>query len=1453
MRLGHPMRTHGYQQRQYREYWRGGVALLLAGLVLGGSVDALSQTPGAKPAGSASPAKATAPTGSAKPASSSVSVPPAGSKDVPVTGELAPLPRTPEVEYLYKTTNIPSVTRKVNKSVKPPSKVQISSLKELTKEVESYEKDAKRFRDAVTTIVKYHYEERRRRILAGLDRELVTERKELRRARADAIKKLEEFVAQYSGTNSDPEHTPNAMFRLAALYEERARNDVPNDQMVDNLKPAIALYKRVIREFPKYHEKAAIFFYLGHALSDSGRNLEANQVWRSLVCHNRYPYPVETDANDPDVDKIVRKPQDHAPKYWGAWANMHLVPIGLEKKKPKNPFAPKKSRNTPQNAGKSGEEEPLDSAEETSYREIYPDSCEPIPQKTEAGQEIRYVAEIWWRLGDFHFDQFDTEGGPYNYNRSVSAYRQSMKIAKDKIRNIVYGVSMYKLAWAYFKQQRYEAGVRAFVDLLHYTDERQKVTGDPGADFRKEAYDYIAGSLSYVDFKGPSEDEPYIVRDDVLDTENNAAVAEQKMAVGIDRVQDDKLIPQDKPWTIEIYKSLAYEYREINQLENASTTLELMLKKWPLHRDAPVIQDELVKVYDKRASLARDGSEEKRKFQTKALQARTELTKYIGTTEWVNANKDDPEAIQRAEKLVKGGLQQAAAEHTNKGIAFVREGQDTTIPEDRKKYFEQAVEEYKLAEKGWAGYLAQEQNSTDAYESKFWLADAKYWQVTLKVALEKPVTEEEYKAVDEAAIAVRDSNEDDKFLEPSARYVVANAANGVSEQTRLFKKTSGKEGFEERNAVPLTGEGKDIKVGRDELPPQIVRLVAAWGEYYSRVPEDKDPKQNRHNFRFKAAETFYLYGQFGEANKRFEQIYKEECGKTTLGFESWKKLQSMANIVGDITTQYTRSRQLAQREKNPSTMCAVDDAQKAIAKSIADPTIQRGFYKDAYAAFKKAKEMKDGPEREKQWRKAAALYEQALQSAPDREEAPEAAINGAYSYRQVGEYDKAIGMYRLFIEKYGDEKILAKLEKGDKAAKDSYKQRVGYLNTAYQALSESYVLFFNYRAAAETYDKISTIKRFEDEKRKSAAKNALILYANLGDRDKMQESRKRFLTFKPKKEDEAEADFILASADYKQWDENAADKDTNRSNRLKATQSLSAYFQKNQRNNAAQGFNVLAAAYVAKMKAAVNDPRTDEWYKRTIAAFEGYKKNAPTKNGESSAIGGLQADLAAAAEYKMLDDEIRKKFDYETGHHRFKGTVDKVLKQYNDAAKVAEKYHAKLKHLTDPKSYGSLQYITAGLARQGSLYDSLRTGLYNTREPALILFKPAEEKLLSQLEESGNDEAIEKAAEYRDKRVSLWRQQRDKELASADEIAVKRYTTSFSIARKFNVRSPAVNRALQRLAFFTDAIGDDKMAQYTQGVPDFKYEKGMFQKTRPGMVVEPKDKTMPFPLPVIVK
>jgi outer membrane protein assembly factor BamD (BamD/ComL family) len=1335
-----------------------------------------------------------------------------------------------------------STTRKQAPPPPPPSAAQLSALAELEQEADAYEKAARDYRSAITRIVQHHYEDRRRRILSALDREIETERKGLRDAREEAIRRLEVFVQRYSGPSAHPENTPDAMFRLAALYEERARTDTDaTDDLNAALLPAIALYKRVITEFPQYRELAGIYYYLGHALNDSARFPEAQQVWRSLVCHNKYPYPVALDPKDPTRDTVGRLPQDHDDDYWTGWESRHPTPIGSTPGKP----APAFTRRSAKARAAAADDE-------TAFTNPFTDDCQPIPQKTVMGAEPRYVAEVWWQIGDYHFNELDRAGGPFNYNRAESAYQQSIKFKKPP----VHGVAMYKLAWTYFKQQRYETSVRQFIELLRYTDEQEKLTGDPGADFRAEAYTYIAGSLTYLDFTGPAAEEPYIPRNDVLDTETDPRIAEQKMRIAIDRVQDPKLIPQDQKWTVEIYKALAQEFKELNQYRNTIEVSELILRKWPMHRDAPVVQNQIADIYDMLTAQSREGTAERAMNSAKALEARTKLAQYVGTTPWVEANKDDPEAIQAAERLVRGGLRRAAADHTNAGSALVQQALSIGDKESRDPVFERALSEYRLAAQGWAGYLSQDENAPDAYESRYWLADANHMIVVITVAMDRSPTAQDVETARRSAISVRDSNEDDKYLQQAAYMVVDTAHQALMDQQKLFQRTNGAEGIEPRDKVKLSGEGEQQKVVVEPVPKPVLAAIAARDEYIQRVPPALDAPKNMELYAFQAADYYFLYGQFAEARKRFEPIYNEQCGKTEFGYRAWERLTTMSNLENNVEM----SRKLAEAALTRS--CAVSEEQKLKEGDIARPTISRGYYIDAAKAFEKAEKMPDGPERIKAWREAAALYRVALEKAPARDEAPEAAMNGAYCYKQVGDYDQAIEMYSLFIKEYGNEANLAKLEKGDPGASPPktpepkrYEERVKYLKQAYDALSAAYVLFFNYRTAAETYDTISRNTRFEQPARRDAARNAVLLYANIGERDKMLASRTTFMALNPPAEQKADIDFLVASADLKVWDEHGPDEGPNRAARAKAMASMESYYSANKGTAAASAYVVQAAYHAAKMRAAGRDPRARDWCKNTTNAFTSFR-NASSGDAKAKALGSLQADMAAECAYKGIEERIKAEFDYDTGHHRYEGVIDKVKKAFEaDVAKANDKYWKELQEVIT--TYESRPWSVAARARQGSLYDSCRTGLYNARPPGLKLYTDKEEKLLKLAETSDRDDLQETADALRQNRREQWRSARERLLNDADKAMVKFYVEAVVWGKAWKVRNPAVDFAIQRLAFFTDILGDAKLREWSQGLIDpetkrpFEYKDGIFLRTRPGMTPPLAPDGLPMPLPVV--
>ena len=71
----------------------------------------------------------------------------------------------------------------------------------------------------------------------------------------------------------------------------------------------------------------------------------------------------------------------------------------------------------------------------------------------------------------------------------------------------------------------------------------------------------------------------------------------------------------------------------------------------------------------------------------------------------------------------------------------------------------------------------------------------------------------------------------------------------------------------------------------------------------------------------------------------------------------------------------------------------------------------------------------------------------------------------------------------------------------------------------------------------------------------------MILYANLGQRDKMMSAYRILVKTNPTADDKANADYTVASYDYKQWSPTAGDTGQNRQTRFGAEAALTSYYQ----------------------------------------------------------------------------------------------------------------------------------------------------------------------------------------------------------------------------------------------------------------------------------------------------
>ncbi len=175
---------------------------------------------------------------------------------------------------------------------------------ELEEAVRRWEEEAKGFRGEVQTIVQKQFDERRRFLAENYEQAIrdleVLERNE----REAAIARFEEFIARYP---DDPTFSPDAMFRLAELYYEKANDDFelatevhreeakravaegrdPPPEPMKSYARSIELYQALITGFPTYKWADGTYYLLAYCLAEMGQGTEAQATYQVLI--DRYP------------------------------------------------------------------------------------------------------------------------------------------------------------------------------------------------------------------------------------------------------------------------------------------------------------------------------------------------------------------------------------------------------------------------------------------------------------------------------------------------------------------------------------------------------------------------------------------------------------------------------------------------------------------------------------------------------------------------------------------------------------------------------------------------------------------------------------------------------------------------------------------------------------------------------------------------------------------------------------------------------------------------------------------------------------------------------------------------------------------------------------------------------------------------------------------------------------
>ncbi len=286
---------------------------------------------------------------------------------------------------------------------------------------------------------------------------------------------------------------------------------------------------------------------------------------------------------------------------------------------------------------------------------------------------------------------------------------------------------------------------------------------------------------------------------------------------------------------------------------------------------------------------------------------------------------------------------------------------------------------------------------------------------------------------------------------------------------------------------------------------------------------------------------YFLYGQLG----RRVASASNRCGRSTAERRVTATRHGRSSSPCRTSERDAGALAAARRVARRAHSCAFNRGEQGVSvRPHRNPSIQEAGVRESAQEVRGGVRSEIGPaartptpsKKKPIWREAAGLYEAARSTqAPGRDEAPGSGDERGLRVqagRRVQQGDRAL-QQASSASTAPDARSppFRRVIRKTKAAADpkKYARARGTTSAhAYDALRTTYYSFFNYKRAAETYEKVSANDRFDEKRRRDAAKNAMILYANMGQRDKMLGRVPHLRELHPTAEDKADADYRVA-------------------------------------------------------------------------------------------------------------------------------------------------------------------------------------------------------------------------------------------------------------------------------------------------------------------------------------
>lgn len=877
-----------------------------------------------------------------------------------------------------------------------------------------YKSASEDYRATVNSILKRAYERRRGKLLNEYDTQIRVEEEEERTRRIAAITLFEDFLRRYP---NDKRWTPDVIFRLAELYFEKS-----NDQFLvstelyekelrdfekgilktsplppkQDYTPTIELHRRLIREFPKYRLIDGAYYLLGYCLAEMGEVEQGNAAFLALVCANKHKPPLSAE----DVAPAVVEQPEVTPSKRGKKTST-LVSMQEQRRK---------------------------RFDESVYKE-----CEPLIAKS------RFNPESWIRVGEFHFDE--NQLGP-----AIAAYRKVLGLGVEE--NPYYDEALYKLAWTYYRADKFDDAIQYFDQLVVYADKEYSRTGKAGSEMRPESIQYLAISFAEEDWDGDTEPDP-------------VSAMERANKFYKDRTAEGHVY--------EVYRRLADILFDTTKYEESIAVYKYSMQQWPHRPENPEIQDRVIVALERL-----------RRFDD-AIKEREEFTRLFGKdTEWEKQNINNPKALKKARELDEQALIQAAVFHHKAGQELKKQGLASNDP----AIFERASSEYALAAEAYKHYLERFPNTKNSYEIRYSYASCLYYS---------------QRFLEAAAVfaEVRESNLDNRYLEEAA----FSATKAYEEYINMMVAQN------QLSNPPLP----DAKTTPESLDPQpIPEPFQKWKEsldaYAKRLP--KSPKTPR--LSYKAAEIAYRFFDFKDARERFGTIYDTYCsdpiainaGQAVLvthqleknldRMEEWAtKLKSgkcgggagadVASGAGELLVgiKFQRAQQLFKDKKwDEAAVAYIGLVDSNPSSTDADKALN-----NAAVAY----------ENSKRFESATKIYERLWQSYGDSPLAHEALWRAAINYRRFFAFDRAVQNFLILADSQ-------KFSTSEHRNEAIYNAAVILEND--QAYDRSAQLFLRYAAA---------VKATKAKEAAEAHFRAALIYEKMNDLNRMKQTLASFV------------------------------------------------------------------------------------------------------------------------------------------------------------------------------------------------------------------------------------------------------------------------------------------------------------------------------------------------------